>query len=152
MDEVLFSFLLYYCYPSSIAFFQSEKSLFPIDKRIVDKVEELVSEGFIRTSEVETLLNLHVKETFRGKPTPHLSDRRFFPCHKDIYNLIAKYITISFRFFSKSLYFFLFDRFHKGHLASLFDQDEVAALVAEAHLCEFFFRPFHLSSNSGLEF
>ncbi|XP_052098734.1 uncharacterized protein LOC127733410 [Mytilus californianus] len=66
-----------------------EEISMPVDKRIVAKVEDYVTEGFISASCIRMLLDTFVrKELFAGQRSPSWTNRRFFPSQKDVSNLI----------------------------------------------------------------
>ena len=51
-----------------------------IDESLVDKIQDLVSCGVNRVSEMERHLQFFVKkELFAGKQLPEITNRRFFP-------------------------------------------------------------------------
>jgi hypothetical protein len=69
--------------------------MFKIDERVVKKIEEVVAEGLVHAGDVRTLVDVHVKHIFKGKCAPALTDRRFHPSHKDVYNIIYKSVAIA---------------------------------------------------------
>ena len=58
-----------------------------LDKRIIDKIKELVKEGVRDPKEVRRALEKYVrKELFAGEQLPPATSRRFFPLKRDISN------------------------------------------------------------------
>ncbi|XP_028415032.1 uncharacterized protein LOC114538114 [Dendronephthya gigantea] len=59
----------------------------PIDERLVKKIQELVSNGVNRVSEMQHHLQYYVKkEIFAGQQPPEVTNRRFFPTSVDVRN------------------------------------------------------------------
>ena len=60
-----------------------------LDKRIFDKIKELVNEGVRDPKEMRRALEGYVrKEFFAGEQFPPATNRRFFPLKRDISNHI----------------------------------------------------------------
>ena len=58
-----------------------------IDKRIVEKIQELVGEGVCNIREMERAINVFVKnDIFKGESLPPQTSRRFFPERRDLQN------------------------------------------------------------------
>ena len=58
-----------------------------LDKRITDKIKELVNEGVRALKEMRRALERYVrKELFEGEQLPPATSRRFFPLKRDISN------------------------------------------------------------------
>ena len=69
--------------------FQVAEISLPIDKRVISKIEEYVSEGFMSSSCIRSLIEQFVrKEVFSGEKCPSWTNRRFCPGQKDISNII----------------------------------------------------------------
>ncbi|ELU14260.1 hypothetical protein CAPTEDRAFT_206693, partial [Capitella teleta] len=109
---------------------ESEKLMFKIDERVVKKIEEVVAEGLVHAGDVRTLVDVHVKHIFKGKCVPALTDRRFHPSHKDVYNIIYK--------------------IHEKNLIVNYDQDKVQekVLAAQSAGASVYFRPLSADSTA----
>lgn len=84
---------LYICIVINTIFFSSFSTnkvgglLQPIDKRLVDKIEELVGEGVKTVDEMKRHLKQFVKcELFPGQTPPPITNRRFYPTDVDVRN------------------------------------------------------------------
>ena len=67
--------------------FQIEEMYLPVDKRLIEKIYEYVSNGTISVSTIQIHLDHFVrKELFRDKPQPTWLSRRFCPSNKDVGN------------------------------------------------------------------
>ena len=68
-----------------------------VDKRVVDKIYDLVKQNITNLSEVQRSLDKYVREDlFSGHPEerrPKKTNRRYYPCRQDLRNHIAKAIS-----------------------------------------------------------
>ena len=68
-----------------------------VDKRVVDKIYDLVKQNITNLSEVQRSLDTYVREDlFFGHPEerrPKKTNRRYYPCRQDLRNHIAKAIS-----------------------------------------------------------
>lgn len=63
----------------------------PIDKRLIDKIEELVGEGVKTVDEMKRHLQQFVKsERFPGQTPPPITNRRYYPTDVDVRNHMYK--------------------------------------------------------------
>ena len=57
----------------------------PVDKRVINRIHELVAEGLTNINQVKTQLDFFVKNVlFVDKELPQITNRRFYPTTKDI--------------------------------------------------------------------
>jgi len=62
-----------------------------VNKKLIEKIDELVGSGVRNVLEMKRALNIYVKmELFDDQSVPPLSSRRFFPENRDIYNHMYK--------------------------------------------------------------
>ena len=68
-----------------------------VDRRIIDKVYDLVNHNITNFSDVERCLDRYVEdELFSGQPNqrrPKKTSRRYYPCRQDLRNYVGKAIS-----------------------------------------------------------
>ena len=68
-----------------------------VDRRIVDKIYDLVNHSITNLSEVKRCLDRYVEdELSSGQPNqqrPKKTNRRYHPCHQDLRNYVGKVIS-----------------------------------------------------------
>ena len=63
----------------------------PVDKRVINRIHELVAEGLTSVNQVKPQLDFFVKNVlFRDKELPQITNRRFYPTKKDIHSHIFR--------------------------------------------------------------
>ena len=108
-----------------------------MDKRIINKVQELVKEGVRNANEMKRFLSFYVeKELFTDEYKPHYTDRKYYPSKQDI--MMCMYRAATRLRFSK------------------FDQENLSALVQAWQSSNpsdnFFFRGCYNDNSSSQKF
>ena len=62
----------------------------PVDSRIIDYIHQMVWETDVTsTSQIKILVEVFLKELFKGKQLPSRFNKRFWPTSKDIHNHVT---------------------------------------------------------------
>lgn len=61
-----------------------------VDRRLIQHIQKLVSEGVIQIEHMKRRMEEFVQELFAGKVLPQKDNRRYYPLPKDISNHIQK--------------------------------------------------------------
>lgn len=61
-----------------------------IDRRVIQHIHKLVSQGVIHIEHMKFRMDEYVSQLFAGREMPQRDNRRYYPLHKDISNHIQK--------------------------------------------------------------